>query len=349
MIYRGARPARASTLAFLASLLLVSIHYRGSTSPSAFLTSRHGQLSRRELTRSGLVVLGEAMAMQLKPSSAVTMQMSEAEKCVRAGVLEIIKADSLIGPSLLRLAFHDAATRRRGDGKSQGPNGSIRFELARNENVGPSLKSALDSLQSVVGRCSVSWADAIAIGGAAAVEASGGPVIQVGIGRKDATEADVEGRLPDGTLTAGAIRDYFIQLGFSDEELVALIGGHTLGRWTSLIGVDSNCLKNDKEFWTCSRDQGKRLPFTEHPTSFDSEYFSAVSEFGRRQKLPKPTKRFKDQSPEEKFSTKSPLNLLPSDVGLLYDPQLKAVVERFAADKAAFFTAFSRAYVKLVA
>ena len=126
------------------------------------------------------------------------------------------------------LAFHDAATRRQGDSRRQGPNGSIRFELMGDENYGPSMAAALAAVENIVQRCRVSWADAIAVSGAAVVEAMGGPVISVETGRSDATEPDNDKRLPDGTLTSGAIRDYFRQLGMSDAELVALLGAHTV-------------------------------------------------------------------------------------------------------------------------
>ena len=41
------------------------------------------------------------------------------------------------------------------------------FELQRDENIGPSLRRALESIEQMVKRCHVSWADAIALSGAA--------------------------------------------------------------------------------------------------------------------------------------------------------------------------------------
>lgn len=46
---------------------------------------------------------------------------------------------------------------------------------------------------------------------------------------------------------AGALRDYFLQLGLDDEELVALMGAHTVGRWTSLLGVPDECMAKAEE------------------------------------------------------------------------------------------------------
>ena len=143
--------------------------------------------------------------------------------------MAVARQDPVLAPSLLRLAFHDAATRRQGE-NGQGPNGSIRFELTRDENFGPSMTAALAVVEGIVQRCKVSWADAIAVSGAAVVEAMGGPSITITTGRSDASGPDAGKRLPNGTLTAGSIRDYFRQLGMSDAELVALLGAHTVPR-----------------------------------------------------------------------------------------------------------------------
>lgn len=294
-------------------------------------------LRRRDHTLHWLVATGFAPAAEAFEGDAA---------CIREAARTQTLQDPVLAPSLLRLAFHDAATRRPGDSRRQGPNGSIRFELMRDENYGPSMAAALAAVESIVQRCKVSWADAIAVSGAAVVEAMGGPVIPVETGRSDATEPDTDKRLPDGTLTSGAIRDYFRQLGMSDAELVALLGAHTVGRWTSLLDVRPDCLhKEGRAFWTCSREQGRRLAFTESPAAFNNEYFQEVLLWEQRQKMPKPKTRYKERAESEKSS---PLNLLPSDIGMLFDPGLHSQVERFAADEAAFFAAFASGYRKLV-
>ena len=277
------------------------------------------------------------------PSRSKAVEQTSDVQCIRDMAIKNALRDPESAPSFLRLAFHDAATKRS---DAQGPNGSIRFELMRNENIGPSMRQALQFIEQIVQNCQVSWADAIAVSGAAVVEALGGPKIDVATGRKDALEEDAENRLPDGSLTSGAIRDYFRQLGFSDEELVALVGAHTVGRWTSLLGVQPACMaKEGLDFWICTREQGQRLPFTARPTLFNNDYFKNVLEFERRQKMPRPTKRYKDRPENGGLPA---LYLLPSDIGLLYDADLHKQVEQFAFDEAAFFAAFSRAYLKLV-
>ncbi|KAL3655826.1 putative L-ascorbate peroxidase 6 [Castilleja foliolosa] len=131
---------------------------------------------------------------------------------------------------LLRLVFHDAGTFDQGD-KTGGMNGSIVYELDRPENTG--LAKSLKVLEKAKGGVDavkpVSWADLIAVAGAEAVSVCGGPKIPVRLGRVDATVPDPDGKLPEETLKASAMKQIFQKKGFSTQELVALSGAHTLG------------------------------------------------------------------------------------------------------------------------
>ncbi|KAK9862530.1 hypothetical protein WJX84_005324 [Apatococcus fuscideae] len=135
-------------------------------------------------------------------------------------------------PVLLRLAFHDAATfsSREGGG---GANASLRFELERAENFGlergwPIIESVASSLKGSPAE-SLSLADLVALGGAWAVRATGGPTIDIPVGRRDASEEDPEERLPAETLPAAALKATFADKGLNSQELIALSGAHTLG------------------------------------------------------------------------------------------------------------------------
>ncbi|EPS62370.1 hypothetical protein M569_12421, partial [Genlisea aurea] len=131
-------------------------------------------------------------------------------------------------PGLLRLVFHDAGTFEESD-QTGGMNGSIIYELDRAENAGLKkslkawVKSKVDSI------CPVSWADLIAVAGAEAVSICGGPNISLRLGRIDTVSPDPEGKLPDESLDAAAMKRSFRRKGFSVQELVALSGAHTLG------------------------------------------------------------------------------------------------------------------------
>jgi L-ascorbate peroxidase len=98
---------------------------------------------------------------------------------------------------------------------------------------------------------SISWADLIQMAGTRAVKACGGPSIPIRYGRVDLPKeffADEKENsefclaqskklpcnsfpYPDGSHTPEFhIRNVFFRLGFSSREIVALCGGHTIGR-----------------------------------------------------------------------------------------------------------------------
>lgn len=91
-----------------------------------------------------------------------------------------------------------------------------------------------------------------------AIEDMGGPNIPFTGGRKDAKsdkECPPNGRLPDASKNASHVRDVFYRMGFTDREIVCLVGGgHTIGR--------------------CHTDRsGYDGPWTNQPTGFTNLYF----------------------------------------------------------------------------
>ncbi|HEY7030099.1 MAG TPA: peroxidase family protein [Thermomicrobiales bacterium] len=155
-----------------------------------------------------------------------------------AATTEAALRDDLMGcmpieqaPAFLRLAFHDAGTYDVQTHKG-GADGAIHLaaELARSENAGWG-SGCIGVLTGVKERFpDVSWADLVAIGGAAAVAKCGGPVIEVGIGRIDAADPAPEHRLPTSDEGAARLKAHFVGMGLGPRELVALSGGHTLGK-----------------------------------------------------------------------------------------------------------------------
>jgi L-ascorbate peroxidase len=99
----------------------------------------------------------------------------------------------------------------------------------------------------------VSWADLIALGGAAAVQKCGGPVIEIGLGRTDHDQPAPPHRLPGGYEGAGMLKRMFARMGLEVRDLVALSGAHTLGHT-------------------------QRRPFTDEPWVFSNAYFVQLVE-----------------------------------------------------------------------
>ncbi|KAH9694709.1 L-ascorbate peroxidase 3 [Citrus sinensis] len=159
-------------------------------------------------------------------------------------------------PIMLRLAWHDAGTYDVNT-KTGGPNGSIRNEEEYSHGSNNGLKIALDF-------CGEPFLLALFIyffiklniylAGVVAVEVTGGPTVDFVPGRKDSKISPKEGRLPDAKRGAPHLRDIFYRMGLSDKDIVALSGGHTLGRaHPERSGFDG--------------------PWTREPLKFDNSYF----------------------------------------------------------------------------
>lgn len=171
-------------------------------------------------------------------------------------------------PLMLRLAWSDACTYDRTVRKwpaCGGANGYVRLEKIYNNPVNAGLSKAIallapikekytcknnttkiDALSEVAGEASISWADIIQMAGAVAVQHAGGPRIPIRYGRIDAPFSEQllkqikpELLMPcanppyyDGTGSADVhVRNVFYnRMGFTNQEIVALSGGHTLGR-----------------------------------------------------------------------------------------------------------------------
>ena len=162
----------------------------------------------------------------------MTSVNDQLENDLRAYLLARLEAEQ--APAQLRLAFHDAGTYDVTT-HSGGAHGAIHLlaEAARRENAGWSAV-CLDLIsQAKLDFPSVSWADLVAVAGGVAVEVCGGPTIRVGLGRVDAEEPAPEHRLPTTDEGAAKLKAHFVRMGLGARELVALSGGHTLGRTTA--------------------------------------------------------------------------------------------------------------------
>lgn len=133
-----------------------------------------------------------------------------------------------------------------------GCNGSIRFENENQQTVNKGLGKAISLLLPFKMKYpSISWADLIQMAGSQAVTSCGGPRIPLRYGRLDIPKdyfTDEKDNLefcvtqskklpcnsfpyPDGSHSPEFhLRNVFFRLGFSSREIVALCGGHTIGR-----------------------------------------------------------------------------------------------------------------------
>ncbi|KAJ0084962.1 hypothetical protein Patl1_30793 [Pistacia atlantica] len=150
------------------------------------------------------------------------------EKCKRK--LRGLIAEKSCAPLMLRIAWHSAGTFDVKT-KTGGPFGTMKnpAELAHSANNG--LDIAVRLLEPIKQQFPIlSYGDFYQLAGVVAVEITGGPEVPFHPGREDKPEPPPEGRLPDATKGSDHLRDVFGTMGLSDQDIVALSGGHTLGR-----------------------------------------------------------------------------------------------------------------------
>ncbi|KAL1820594.1 hypothetical protein ACET3Z_015463 [Daucus carota] len=168
--------------------------------------------------------------------------------------LRALISNNRCAPIMLRLAWHDAGTY---DAKTRtgGPNGSIRTEQEIKHAANTGLHIAIQLCEEIKAKNPrITYADLYQLAGIVAVEVTGGPSINFVPGRKDSLNSPEEGRLPDAKRGSSHLRDIFYRMGLSDKDIVALSGGHTLGK----AHVDRS---------------GFDGAWTKEPLKFDNSYF----------------------------------------------------------------------------
>lgn len=252
--------------------------------------------------------------------------------------LDEIKSDikSLVdakgcGPILIRLSWHDAGVYSTGALSGGCPNAVMRLTDAGEGTFGANAglpDVAVGLLKPIADKYvpdKISNADLWTLAANVATEAMGGPAIPTRFGRVDATSSSssVEsqaGRLPDGDKGIDHLRSIFHPKGFTDRDIVALSGAHTVGM----------CHANRSGF------DGA---WTEAPLKFDNSYFTEML-----------AKEYADETtaqgcPQKKHAKTGTIMLI-SDLALL-DAPFREHVELYAKDQGAFFKDYVAAWVKL--
>jgi hypothetical protein len=229
-------------------------------------------------------------------------------------------------PITMRLAWHASGTYDKRDGTGGSNGATMRFPLEANDGANKGLSIVRDMLYPVKQRHpEISYADLWCLASVAAIEFSGGPKIPFKFGRQDFTDESrcpANGRLPDALKGADHIRDVFGRMGFNDQEIVALIGGHTLGSCHLVrSGFDG--------------------PWTRNPLKFDNTFFKNLVELEWREKKWDGPRQFEDVATGE-------LMMLPTDMALRDDPQFRVWVDLYAKDEQKFFQDFAHSYAKLI-
>jgi len=287
---------------------------------------------RRETIRYGSAGLMAAGACVLIAQNKIVTARADAPKVDYAAVRKAIQKalenldyeDGSYGPVLVRLAWHAAGT-YDAFSKTGGSNGAtMRFQPEAGDGGNHGLGVARAVLEPIKKEFpGITYADLWTLAGVVAIETMGGPQINWRPGRTDAKDRSkcVNGRFPDASQGAKHIRDIFYRMGFTDQEIVALSGAHSIGR--------------------CHEDRsGFDGPWTNAPTTFSNLFFKELLETKWTERKWVGPRQFQDPT--------GTLMMLPTDMALVEDPAFKKYVEIYAKDQTKFFQDFSSAFNKLM-
>ncbi|CAD7952737.1 unnamed protein product [Amoebophrya sp. A25] len=259
--------------------------------------------------------------------------------------------DGSYGPLFIRLAWHASGTYDQ-TSRNGGSNGAtMRFapECTDGANAGLDLARKLLSDNIKPKHSWISLADLWILASYVAIECSNGPVIPFRPGRTDVPsekEASIppNGRLPDAAIydkknVIDHVRQVFTtQMGFSDQETVALIaGGHAYGR--------------------CHRDRsGFNGPWTNRPTSFTNIYCVRLSKDKSWTPVEGAANVKQSKCPiapilgNKQYVNKGgegDLMMLYTDMALIWDLTFKSFIEQYAKDGGKLKDDFGAVFKKL--
>lgn len=248
-------------------------------------------------------------------------------------------SDAITPAPLLRLFFHDCFT--------TGCDGSLLLNstvlnLAEKDQAKSSTLDRfyiIDDIKATLeaGMCNntVSCADILALTAVTSVELAGGPVIDIGLGRRDALDsfaAAAQTNMPGGFLHVQGLLESFLNVGLTVTDLVALSGAHTIGqthcsnfadRFASTINNPFPDVAYGKQLYDYCTEGGtvafgavdKKMNLDSNSaTTFDNGYFMDLVN-GR--------------------------GVLTSDHDLIVDIRTSALVKLYAANQTAFFNQFA--------
>nr|CAH69304.1 TPA: class III peroxidase 62 precursor [Oryza sativa Japonica Group] len=257
------------------------------------------------------------------------------ETIVRSAVQAALQREIALAAGLLRIFFHDCFV--------QGCDASVylnatnpnteQFPQGPNETLQPRALQLVEDIRAKVhAECgpTVSCADISALATRDAVVVSGGPSYAVPLGQQDSlapASVDLVGDLPGpSTSRVQALIDLFATRGLGDPaDLVALSGGHTVGRARCDFFRDRAGRQDDtfskKLKLNCTKDPNRLQELDViTPDAFDNAYYIALT---------------------------TGQGVFTSDMALMKNQTTASIVRQFAQDKAAFFDQFAKSMVKL--
>ncbi|XVE75110.1 hypothetical protein DITRI_Ditri12bG0070700 [Diplodiscus trichospermus] len=187
----------------------------------------------------------------------------------------------------------------------------------------------------------VSCSDILAVSARDLVVMVGGPYYNVLMGRKDSKVSDpskVEDNIPKTSMSMNKLLSLFSSKGFSTEEMVALVGAHTIGF--------SHCKEFANRIFNFSKT-------SEYDPAYNPSFAKGLRTLCANYTIAPEMSAFNDVFTPGKFDNmyyknlKRGLGLLQSDHAMLLDKRSRPFVDLFAANQTAFFYSFARSMEKL--
>lgn len=254
-----------------------------------------------------------------------------------------LSADITQAAGLLRLHFHDCFV--------QGCDGSVLLNATSGEQTAPpnlslraeALKIINDIKANVEAACSetVSCADILALAARDSVVMAGGPFYPIPLGRRDslsfANLSTVLANLPSPTFNVTGLINVLGPKGLNFTDLVALSGGHTIGR--------SNCSSFDNRLYNSTT--GVQMRDTSMDQSFAKKLYLTCPTSSTVN-----TTNLDIRTPNV-FDNKYYVDLLnrqtlfTSDQTLYTDTRTRGIVTNFAVNQTLFFEQFVLSMLKM--
>ncbi|KAG8043992.1 hypothetical protein GUJ93_ZPchr0152g29207 [Zizania palustris] len=270
------------------------------------------------------------------PASAAPLSLDfhaascpQLESIVLSSVQAALQKEIALAAGLLRIFFHDCFPQGCDASVYLNGTGSEQLEGA-NLSLQPRALKLVDDIRAKVhAACgpTVSCADISALATRDAVVVSGGPSYSVLLGQLDSlapASSDLVGKLPNPSETSvRVLLSNFRTAGLGEPaDLVALSGGHTVGRAQCIFRRPVDDAFSGKLENNCTVVNPKRLQELDviTPDAFDNGYYIALT---TRQ------------------------GVFSSDMALIRDPSTAPIVRQFAQDKASFFAQFAKSMIKL--
>lgn len=226
---------------------------------------------------------------------------------------------------LLRLSWHASGTYVKDTNSGGSYGGTMIYAQEELDGANNGLQHARSFLQEFAVKYPwISRGDLWTLAGVAGVQEAGGPKIPWGPGRVDNNTGEnvpPNGLLPDASRDGKYVKDLFARMGFNEQETVALLGAHVLGRCHPY-------------------NSGYKGPWGPSFNQFTNDFYVRLLGSWHVKKWDGP-KQYEDDETGD-------FMMLPTDIALKEESYFLKYVKQYADDQDLFFRDFSAAYSKLI-